>query len=229
MSHTSRHAHMSSHPASRSTARTACRLAVCLVEANGDADSPVCQTIREIMAELIATFGYISASQPQKMLSFHISKLEEGPTSSPAANEELWHTIAAAANFTDEQLAQIAGMRDLFVAKMMSIMREREDISAQLAAATPPFESKVITPDVSSQGAAGQIQALQATEKLHQNLHQAQTCLTWFKIAARECLTPLQIAQMCVQSFPWLPDIVALFSSVANSRNDLALASEPSD
>lgn len=207
----------------------ACRLAVCLVEANGDADSPVCQTISGIMAELIATFGYISASQPRKMLSFHISNLEEGPTSSPAANEELWHTIAAAANFSDEQLAQIAGMRDLFVAKMMSIMQEREDISAQLAAATPPFESKVITADVSSQGAAGHIQALQATEKLHQNLHQAQTCLTCFKIAARECLTPLQIAQMCVQSFPWLPDIVALFNSVANSRNDHALAAERSD
>ena len=205
------------------------RLAVCLVEANGDNSSPVCQIIHEIMAELTATFCYICASQPQKMMSFHSLRLEDGPSSAPAANKELWHTIAAAANFSYEQQAQIAGIREYFVAKMMRIMKEREDISTQLAVTTPPYESRVITMDLSSQGAAGHVQALQATEKLHQNLHQAQDCLSQFQIAARECLTPLQIAMVCVQSFPWMPDIVALFSSVANSRNDHAFAAEHSD
>ena len=205
------------------------RLAVCLVEANGDNNSPVCQTIHEIMAELTATCCYICASQPQKMLSFHSLKLDDGPSSAPAANEELWHIIAAAANFSDEQLAQVAGIREYFVAKMMRILKERKDISAQLAAATPPHESRVISMGLSSQGAAGHVQALQATEKLHQNLHQAQDCLSQFQVAARECLTPLQIAMVCVQSFPWMPDIVALFSTIAHSRNDHAFAAEHSD
>ena len=205
------------------------RLAVCLVEANGDNNSPVCQSIHEIMAELTATFCYMCASQPQKMLSFHSLRLEDGPPSAPAANEEFWHTIAAAANFSDEQQAQMAGIREFFVAKMMKIMEERQDISAQLAVATPPYMGRVITMGLSSQGAAGHVQALQATEKLHQNLHQAQDCLSQLQIAARECLTPLQIAMVCVQSFPWMPDIVALFSSVANSRNDHVFAAEHSD
>ena len=197
---------------------------MCLVEANGDDDSPVCQTICKIMAELTAICCYICVSQPQKMLSLGSLKLEDGPSAAPAANEELWHTIAAAANFSSEQQAEIAGIKEYFVAKMMQIMKERKDISAQLAAATLPFESRVITMGLSSQGAAGHIQALQATEKLHQNLHQAQDCLSQFQIAARECLTPLQVAMVCVQSFPWMPDIVAVFSSIANSGNAHAFA-----
>lgn len=109
---------------------------------------------------------------------------------------------------------------------MMRIMKERKDISAQLAAATPPFESRVISMNLSSQGAAGHVQALQATEKLHQNwyLHQAQDCSSHFQIAAKECLTPLKIVMVCAQSCPCMPDIVALFNSVTNSRSDHAVA-----
>ncbi|KAL3150963.1 hypothetical protein ABBQ32_000706 [Trebouxia sp. C0010 RCD-2024] len=205
------------------------RLAVCLVEANGDDSSPACQTIHEIMAELTAVFCYVCASHPHKMLSFHSSKLEEGPSSWPAANDELWQTIAAAANFSDEQQARICGIRDYFLARMMRIMKEREDISAQLAAAVPPFTSRIVTAGMNMQAAAGHIQALQATEKLHQNLHQAQDCLSQFQVAARECMTPLQVAMVCVQSFPWMPDIVGLFSSVADNREEHALAAEHSD
>lgn len=206
-----------------------CRLAVCLVDANGDNNSPACQTIHEIMAELTAVFCYICASQPHKMLSFHSLKLEDGPASGPVASEELWHTIAAAANFSDEQQARISGIRDYFVARMMRIMKERRDISAQLAAAAPPFTSRIVTTGMNIQAATGHIQALQATEKLHQNLHQAQDCLSQFQVAARECLTPLQVAMVCVQSFPWMPDVVGLFSSVANNRDTHPFAAEHSD
>ena len=193
---------------------------MCLVEANGDSSNPACNTVEEIMEELTTFFCCLGASQPKKMLTFKKLKLEGNPSSLPIAPpEELWQNIAAAANFTEQQKAQIAGITDYLLTKLDKIMRERKDISAQLRAATPPEGCGAVTMGLSTQAATGHIQALQATEKLHQNLHEAQDCLTQFQIAARDCMTSLQVAMVCVQSFPWIPDLVALFSSVAKNRN----------
>lgn len=196
------------------------RLAMCLVEANGDSSSPACNIMEEILEELTTFFCYLGASHPQKMLTFKSLKLEGSPSSlSTAPPEELWQNIAAAANFTEQQVAQITGTTDYLLTKLDKVMQERKDISAQLTAAARPEGCGAVTMGLSTQAATGHIQALQATEKLHQNLHEAQDCLTQFQIAARDCMTSLQVAMVCVQSFPWIPDLVALFSSVAKSRD----------
>ena len=193
---------------------------MCLVQANGDSNSPMCDTAEEIMEEATTFFCYLGASHPKKMLMFKELKLEDSPPSSPSAPppEELWHNIAAAANFSEQQQAHIAGMIEYLVTNLDKIMKERKEISVQLAASAPPDGCGDLTMGLSTQAATGHIQALQATRKLHQNLHDAQGCFTQFQIAARDCMTALQVAMVCVQSYPWMPDIVAVFSSVAKNR-----------
>lgn len=170
------------------------------------------------MEELVTFFCHLAASHPKKVSCFKYLKMEEGSQPGSEPPEELWHNIAKAANYDEHQQAQICGIREYLLTNLSKIMNEREEISAQLVSAVPSqagggFNSNVAT---------GHIQALQATEKLHQNLQQAQECLTQFQIAARDCMTPLQSAMCCVQAFPWIPDVLAVFNCVADDRDELA-------
>ncbi len=189
------------------------------MEANGDDDSPASKRIESIMEELVTFFCYLAASHPKKVSAFKHLKMEEGALPGSGPPEELWHSIARAANFDEHQQAQICGIREYLLTTLSRIMKEREEISAQLVSAVPSQGGS----GHNNQVATGHVQALQATEKLHQNLQQAQECLTHFQIAARECMTPLQSAMCCVQAFPWMPDVLAVFSCVA--ENALPLAS----
>ncbi len=100
-------------------------------------------------------------------------------------------------------------------------MKAREEISLQLVSAVPSQGGG----GCNCQVVTGHVQALQATEKLHQNLQQAQDCLARFQIAARECMTPLQSAMLCIQAFPWIPDVLAVFNCVAGDKEAPAVIS----
>ena len=54
-----------------------CRLAICLVEANGDNASPASKRIEGIIEELVTFFCYLAASHPKKVSAFKYLKLEE--------------------------------------------------------------------------------------------------------------------------------------------------------
>ena len=198
-----------------------CRLAFCLVEANGDLDSPSTKRIATIMEELVTFFCCLAATHPKKVSSFKYLRLEEGAQPDSGPPEELWHNIAKAANFDEEQQTQICAIREYLLTNLGTILKARQDISVQLMSALPSQGGG----GFNSQAAAGHVQALQATEKLHQNLQQAQECLTQFQIAARQCLTPLQSGMACVQAFPWIPDVLAIFNCVADEHDASAATS----
>ncbi|KAL0023235.1 hypothetical protein WJX79_008243 [Trebouxia sp. C0005] len=194
------------------------RLAMCLVEANGDNDSPAGKRAEGIMEELVTFFCYLAASHPKKVSTFKYLNMEEGASPSSGPPDELWQNIARSVHFDEHQKAQICGIREYLLTNLSRIMKAREEISAQLVSAVPPQGGGGCNCRV----ATGHVQALQATEKLHQNLQQAQECLTQFQIAARECMTPLQSAMCCVQAFPWVPDVLAVFHCVAEAHNTAA-------
>ena len=194
-----------------------CRLAFCLVEANGDTASAACKRIEGILEELVTFYCQFSSLHPKKADKFRWTKLDEDSASAAAhtpAPQDLWHKIAKACNFDEQQQVQICGLRQFLATNLGKVLSEREAISAQLASAIPSQGA------VGSNGmmAMGHVQALQATEKLHKNLQQAQECLTQFQVAARQCMNPLQAALFCVQAYPWMPDIVALFACTAEQR-----------
>ncbi len=198
-----------------------CRLAMCLVEANGDNDSPAGKRAEGIMEELVTFFCYLAASHPKKVSTFKYLKMEEGASPSSGPPDELWQNIARSVHFDEHQQAQICGIREYLLTNLSRIMKAREEISAQLVSAVPPQGGG----GCNSRVATGHVQALQATEKLHQNLQQAQECLTQFQIAARDCMTPLQSAMFCVQAFPWVPDVLAVFNCVADAHDTAAAMS----
>ena len=192
-------------------------MALCLVEANGDPNSAACKLIEMILDELVEFYCHCASEEPTKTSQLKWTKLDEDLESDAAkasAPEDLWPRIVIACNFDSQQQKQICALQQYLLTNLGKILRDRAEISAQLASAVPSQGSGTAT----SQVAMGHIQALQATQKLHQNLQQAQECLTQFQLAAKQCITPLQAAISCVQAWPWMPDISALFNCVAQNR-----------
>lgn len=190
-----------------------CRLAICLVDANGQEGSPAAKRVEAILDEVLQFFCYLSASHPKKAVQFKHLRLD-GNAAEEAPRDEMWRGIAKALNLGEQQQLQICGSRQYLVSNLSKIMEEREEISAQLGSAVASRGER----GLQHQLATGHMQARRATEKLHQNLQQAQECLSRFQIANKAIMTPLQVAMVCVQAYPWMPDSLAVTNAVAKLR-----------
>ena len=191
-----------------------CRLAIGLVDANGQNDSPAAKRVETILDEVLQFFCYLSASHPKKAMQFEHLKLDNSSCHDEGPSGEMWRGIAKALNLDEQQQLQICGSRQYLMSNLNIIMKEREEISAQLVSAVPSQGGR----GLQQQLATGHIQARRATERLHQNLQQAQDVLSRFQIASKAIMTPLQVAMVCVQAYPWMPDILALTNAVAKLR-----------
>lgn len=187
---------------------------MCLVDANGHNESPAAKRVEVILDEVLQFFCYLSASHPKKAMHFKHLKLDGSSSHGEIPSSDMWRGIAKALNLDEQQQLQIYGSRQYLLSNLSKIMTERADISAQLVLAVP---SQGAT-GLQHQLATGHIQARRATERLHQNLQQAQECLSRFQIATKAIMTPLQIAMVCVQAYPWMPDILALANAVSKLR-----------
>ena len=184
---------------------------MCLVDAHGDSTCPAAKRIEIILDELMQFFCYLSASHPKKAMQFKHLKLDTSSSDSEGPSQETWHNIAAAINLDAQQQLQLCGSREYLVSNLDRIMSDRAEISLQLASAVPSQGGS----GLQHQLATGHIQARRATERLHQNLQQAQECLSRFQIACKAIMTPLQIAMVCVQAYPWMPDVLLLTGAVS--------------
>lgn len=183
------------------------------MDAHGDDKCPAAKRVEVILDELMQFFCYLSASHPKKAMQFKHLKLEPGRShdDSSAPSQEKWIDIATAVNLDEQQQLELCGTRQYLVTNMDRIMQARAEISSQLVSAVPSQGGG----GLQHQLATGHIQARRATERLHQNLQEAQECLSRFQIACKAIMTPLQVAMVCVQAYPWMPDILALTDAVS--------------
>lgn len=200
------------------------RLGMCLIEANGDDNSSACKNIEAIMQELQVLFQYILAQDTKRTVDLTCSRLDGTQTASSdcvtAASTDHWHAVAKACNFDKGQQSEARILQDVTLSSMTKIFQERQVISNQLAASVP-LHAGLGSKDVQIQS---HIEALTLCAKLRLNLEQAQECMTHFHVAAKQIARPLQTAMGLVQSFPYMPDGLAIYGCHADASYGTAHA-----
>ena len=150
---------------------------MCLIAADGNANSPACDDIKEIMLELRVLFRYLYSQNTKQVVDMSCSRLDVSYPATVAADcEQAWRAAAKAVSFDEEQRAHASHLRKVILANMTRIFQQRESITAQLAASIP------MNAGLGSLDALvmGQTQALAACANLQRNLEQAQECMTHF-------------------------------------------------
>lgn len=186
---------------------------MCLVKAEGNENSPAGRNTSDILDELVKFFQYLGNPHPKEANSIMYMNLEgSGLSCFNSPNDGFWHNVAKAANYDEHQQAKIRAARDMLTTNMRKIMEERAEIGVQLASAVPMLSGLALH----SQVIPGQMQAALACDKLRRNLQQAQEHMTQFRIASMHCARPLQAAMTCLQAFPYVPDVLAIYNAVAD-------------
>ena len=189
------------------------RLALCLVEANGDEGSPACNKITDIVEELTTLFQHLVNHHPKRTINFIYTRLEGNSLldlSSP--DSKFWQKVTKAVNYDERQQQYICVLRDMLTASMGNILKERREIGAQLSSAVALLGDFTLHRQIPSQ-----MQAALVCERLRHNLQQAQECMTQFQIACSQVTRPLQSAMALLQAFPYVPDSLAICNAVAES------------
>ena len=196
------------------------RLAVCLLEANGDEKSPACSNIIAIVEELTTLFQHWVNHHPRRTVNFIYAKLEGRHHSllvSCSPDGEFWHKMTKAVNYDEHQQGHICALRDcalrdMLTASMSRILREGREIGSQLSSAVALLGDFTLHRQIPSQ-----MQAALVCEGLRNKLQQAQQCMTQFHIACSQVARPLQSAMALLQAFPYVSDSLAMCNAVVEN------------
>ncbi|KAK9830010.1 hypothetical protein WJX72_009170 [[Myrmecia] bisecta] len=193
------------------------KMAVCLVDGDGDGDTPNGRRIRELLEELVSFSTCYASVNPKGWIALRCMRLED--TQMAGEQEptcQMWSSIAKAMNLSPEQKQKMLQLRRFYLTRLAAILRQRQEVSMSLLRTVPGYAQRTARNTI----ATGHLKSLDAFEQLKSNLSQEQECIQQFAAAIRTIITPYQVAIAIVQSYPWAPDSLAICNCVAKAESE---------
>ncbi|KAK9821558.1 hypothetical protein WJX81_001441 [Elliptochloris bilobata] len=198
-------------------------VAEALAEARSDAASPAHGRIVRLLDEMRQLYFAYNKGDPktldgidQRMYqSFRNQLAKDQPGDGPPDGH--WARVASAWQLSLEQRRLVATCRRHFLVGMGVVRRERSAISAELQRSLTLRGAEVQRTDIAMGGhlaALGVEEALRASLEMEQAIHQA------LAVSMRQICTPVQLATAFVKAHPWMLDIIALYSVVAEEDGE---------
>lgn len=190
-------------------------LAGTLVESS-DPSSPATQArISTLVDEVCLLLTRVALCNPTGMKTFMLARVEEAPGGPSVTCDERVPQVVHALAIASQQRHELGQLRGLFLSKLGRIVGERRELHSLLGSSIPSSPS-------SSRGlAARYLSSHDVTRRLRDNLREEHIlALDFVSTIFKHVLTPLQVANFMIHSFPWSPDCLALTTWVAAQDGD---------
>jgi hypothetical protein len=190
-------------------------LGACLVELdNNPGETHLQERVARMINDVTILVMRVAITNPTVTKAFVACKLEETCNDYAEDSPEMWLNVARSLSLSQEQKHNLAQLRRLFTSKMSAIVEQRKLIHQDLLAATPAAIGARHT-------AIQYLKASETIERLKKNLREEHVLkLDWISTIFKHMMTPVQVARMIVQSFPFSPDTVAMACWVAAEDGD---------
>lgn len=200
------------------------KLAVLLVNAKGDPDSAAGAEVQSTLQEAITMCSCKAMHDPYELQHFFMARMEEGRRISkqkkpqPGAMAEMMANVLTSLKLTDQQKHELMELRRWVLPRIGRLMRERERISKALQACTKDTHKQEVAVNSKNLSEA-HVQAADLLTELYSNLKEDQLLMLQMSIAIwRKMMTPFQLANILVQTYPWVPDTGALLNQLAEQE-----------
>ncbi|KAL0032676.1 hypothetical protein WJX79_002317 [Trebouxia sp. C0005] len=200
------------------------KLAVLLVNAKGDPDSAAGAEVQSTLQEAITMCSCKAMHDPYGLQHFFMARMEEGRRISkqkkpqPEAMAEMMANVLTSLKLTDQQKHKLMELRCWVLPRSGRLMRERERISKALQACTKDSHKQDVAVNSKNLSEA-HVQAADLLAELYSNLKEDQLLMLQMSIAIwQKMMTPFQLANIVVQTYPWVPDTGALLNQLAEDE-----------
>lgn len=188
------------------------QLASTVVDGGGTAEAD--NRVLQLVDQALRLWHRVSQCNPRLGTSFATSKLDESQKASPSDERSV--AIMRALCLTTRQKSQLCTLRTLFLQRLASIAGTRTNFLQPCLANAASLKEECTS---SRKLAMRQLATNQSAESLTSSLLEECTTVIEFEMSVtRHVLTPHQVAQFLIQSYPWAPDCLALTSCVANGQ-----------
>lgn len=197
------------------------KLAVLLVNAKGDPDSEAGAEVQSTIQEAITMCSCKAMHDPYGLQHFYLARMEEGRRISkqknplPEAMAQMMANVLKSLRLTEQQKCELMELRQWVLPRVGRLMRERERISKALQACTKDTHKQEVAINSKNLSHA-HVQAADILTELYGNLKEDQVLMVQMSSAIwRKMMTPFQMANIVVQTYPWVPDTGALLNQLA--------------
>ncbi|KAL3131600.1 hypothetical protein ABBQ38_007898 [Trebouxia sp. C0009 RCD-2024] len=197
------------------------KLAALLATADGNPDSEAGAEVQRTLQEAIALCSCKAMHDPYGVQHFYLARMEEGRRLSkqgvphPQAMEDMMTTVLESLSLSDQQKRELMELRCWVLPRVGRLMRDRERISQDLQACTRDSHRQEVVMKSKSLTQA-HLRAADILTELYSNLKEDQVLLFQMSSAIwRKMMTPFQLANIVVQTYPWVPDTTVLLNILA--------------
>eukprot|EP00208_Stichococcus_sp_RCC1054_P002814 CAMPEP_0206138138 /NCGR_PEP_ID=MMETSP1473-20131121/3103_1 /ASSEMBLY_ACC=CAM_ASM_001109 /TAXON_ID=1461547 /ORGANISM="Stichococcus sp, Strain RCC1054" /LENGTH=603 /DNA_ID=CAMNT_0053531477 /DNA_START=134 /DNA_END=1945 /DNA_ORIENTATION=- len=179
--------------------------AVCMLHARGDVNSPAYQRLLVLLAENRALKSTFCIMRPDLLSAY----AQELAATQGMPTPGFWKGIADSIDFSEEQLHKVRLIRNQALLNMGALMASRRQILQRLSRATDPTGRLAAMDTVdamSTKPLAVQLDAL---------LREENSFVAEMSTNAVALLSPLQHAHLVTMSFPYGPNVLAVFNILA--------------
>eukprot|EP00884_Botryococcus_braunii_P020818 jgi/Botrbrau1/741/Bobra.0181s0001.1 len=157
----------------------------------------------------------VGLCKPALMRDFLACPLEDS-AASDIDKSETWLEVARRLDLDKGQRRAICELRSMFLGKLQSLLLDRKGLHSAIADSLPHF---INARHIAVQGG----KADETLERIRESLKmEHMLVLEFMSTFYTTILTRLQLAKCFVQSYPWLPDTLAIATWVAVDAGDLA-------
>lgn len=189
------------------------QLASTVVDGGGTAEAD--KRVLQLVDQALRLWHRVSQCNPKLATSFATCKLDEGQKALPSDERSV--AIMRALCLTNRQKSQLCTLRTLFLQRLASIAGTRSNFLQPCLANTATLKEDCTS---SRRLAMRQTVINQSAESLTSSLMEECTTMIEFEMSVtRHVLTPHQVAQFLIQSYPWAPDCLSLTNCVASGQD----------
>jgi hypothetical protein len=189
------------------------QLASTVVDGGGTAEAD--KRVLQLVDQALRLWHRVSQCNPKLATSFATSKLDEGQRALPSDERSV--AIMRALCLTNRQKSQLCTLRTLFLQRLASIAGTRSNFLQPCLTNTATLKEDCTS---SRRLAMRQTAINQSAESLASSLMEECTTMIEFEMSVtRHVLTPHQVAQFLIQSYPWAPDCLSLTNCVASGQD----------
>lgn len=176
------------------------------------------ERISKLTQEVTCLGVRVGICNPTVSKSMSVKRLEETVNIAADDTPERWRNLLRALNLSPAQKLELQQLHEVFKEKLQPIQREREDLANQLMNARPCSSTSRLA-------ARTFLSATEAVNGVRANLREEHVLkLDWICTIFNQLLTPVQVAHMFVQSWPYSPDTLAMAAwQAAEDGHDIPL------